>query len=296
MKKLMLSMAFVLGFAVVAQAQCETDKLLEKMLIVQFAEETGVNSYDMAELLSGYAEYRDVMDGLEKNLADAKAALEAAIASGDSSAISAKMDAMMTANKAVFDAKQSAVTEAAAILSPADVAKLSLIVSDLPGAKKALKEKLSSKPPCPCPMAQAACAAAAPEVAAAPAVATATPEEEVMATVNEILDAVRAGDVEKVLGFISEDFYQYEVGDKDAVKEYVNTGKEMGLLDDVPATIQQYDAKVILDDAEVKIEDGEATVYPIDATTNQGSVTVELVFKKEADGKWRVTGGDAYGI
>ena len=295
MKKLVLCMVFVLGFSAVVQAQCETDKLLEKVLIIQFAENCGLDMYDMSDLLSGYADYRSAMDTLEKNLADAKAALEAAVASGDTSSISTKMDAMMDADKAIFDAKQAAVSEAGTLLNPVDAAKLSLIMADLPGAKKALQTSLLPAPPCavaqPAAVAQAE---AAPE--AAPAVSTATPEQEVMAAINELLDAVRAGDVEKVLASISEDFYQPEVGDKESVKDYVKQGKDMGLLDDVPATIEQYEGKVVLDDTEVKIEDGEATVYPIDATSNQGSVTVELVLKKEADGKWRVTGGDAYGF
>lgn len=295
MKKMILCVAFLLGFCVVAQAQCETDKLLEKVLLIQFAEEADIDSYDMSEFLSGYAQYRAAMDGLEKSLADAKAALAAAITSGDSMAISAKMNAMMSADKAVFDAKQSAVSEAGSLLGAASAAKLALVVADLPAAKKALQNSMLPKPVCPVAPASAPAACAAP-TQDAPAVAAADPKEEVMAAVNEILDAVRAGDIEKVLGFVSEDFYQPQVGDKESVKEYVNQGKDMGLLDNVPATIAEYDAKVILDDTEVEVNDGEATVYPIDATSNQGSVTVELILKKEADGKWRITGGDTYGI
>ena len=296
MKKVLVLMVVVLGFSVAVQAQCETDRLLEKVLIIKFAEDCGLDMYDMSELLSGYADYRSTMDALEKNQADAKAALEAALASGDTSSISAKMNAMMAADKAVFDAKQAAVSEASTLLSPADAAKLCLIVADLDGAKKALQASLLPAPPCTAtqPEPVAVKAEDAPEAPAA--VPTATPEEEVMAAVNEILDAVRAGDVDKVLGMISEEFYQPQVGDKESVKDYIQQGKDMGLLDDVPATIEQYEGKVVLDDTEVKIEDGEATVYPIDATSTEGSVTVELVLKKEADGKWRVTSGDAYGF
>ena len=294
MKKLVLCMTFVLGFAVVVQAQCETDKLLEKVLLVQFAEEADIDAYDMAEFLSGYAQYRDAMDAMEKNLADARSGLEAAIAAGDSAAISSKMRAMMAADKAIFDEKQSAVSEASALLDSTAAAKLALIVADLPKAKKALQDSLLPKAPCAVPA--AAVDAPAADVAAVPVAATATPEEEVMAAVNDIIAAIKAGEVEKVLGFISEDFYQPQVGDKEAVKEYAKMGKDMGYLDDVPATIKQYEAELSLEDTEVELKDGEATVYPIDATTNQGSATVELVLKKEADGTWRIIGGDAYGI
>lgn len=299
MKKLALCMALVLGFAVVAQAQCETDKLLEKVLILQFAEEAGVDAYDMADLLSGYAEYRTAMDSLEKAQADAKAALEAAIAAGNSSDISAKMNALMEADKALFDAKQEAVSQASALLSTADVAKLYLIVSDLPAAKKALVASLSPKC-CPMMAAAAPAAAAAAPCAAAPAAVAeapaATPEEEVMATVKEIVATILAGDADKLLGFVSEDFEHPEVGDKEAVKDYVEMGKEMGYLDDFPTWVKENDGEISIEDAEVEIKDGEATVYPIDASASMGAVSVELVLKKDADGKWRVITGDADGI
>jgi len=295
MKKMVLCMTIVLGFAVVAQAQCETDKLLEKVLLVQFMEEANIDSYDMAEFLAGYEEYRATMDMLEKTLADAKAALEAAVAAGDSTSLSSKMRAMMTADKAVFDAKQSALSQASMLLDSAAAAKLALIVADLPNAKKVLQESLADKAPCDAPVPVEAAAEVAAEVAA-PAEVVASPEEEVMAAVNDIIATIKAGDVEKLLGLISEDFYQPQVGDKEAVKEYAKMGKDMGYLDNVPATISQYEAEISLEDTEVELKDGEATVYPIDAVTNQGSATVELVLKKESDGKWRVVGGDAYGI
>ena len=123
-----------------------------------------------------------------------------------------------------------------------------------------------------------------------------SPEEEVMATVKEIVAAVLAGDVEKLLGFVSKDFYHPEVGDLDSVKDYIEMGKEAGYLDDVPALIEEHGGEISLEDAEVEIKDGEASVYPIDAMANEGAVSVELVLKKEDDGKWRVIGGDADGI
>ena len=294
MKKIAVCMALVLGFALVAQAQCANDKLLEKVLILKFADEAGVDAYDMADLLSGYAEYRGQMDSLEKAQADAKAALEAAIAAGNSSDISAKMNALMAADKAIFDARQEAVSQASALLSTANVAKLYLLVSDMPAAKKALRAELCPMG-APCAAAPAPCAAAPAAVAEAPAPA-AKPEDEVMATVKEIVAAILVGDTDKLLTLVSEDFEHPEVGDKEAVKDYVQMGKDMGYLDDVPKLIKENDGKISLEDAEVEIKNGEATVYPIDASASMGAVSVELVLKKEADGKWRVIGGDADGI
>ena len=296
MKKLAVCMMLVLGVAVVAQAQCETDNLLEKVLVIQFAQEAGLETYDMVDLLAGYEQYRDQMDGLEKARADAKAALEAAVAAGASAELSAKADALLDADEAIADAKRAAISEAGSLLSAVDAAKLCLLVSDLPAAKAALKASLAPKPAMPCPMAAAAAAAAPCDAPAAAAAPVATPEEEVMAVINEIIAAVKVGDVEKLLGFVSKDFYHSEVGDIEAVKEYIQMGKDAGYLDDVPAQIEAHDGQISLEDAEVEIKDGEATIYPIDASANEGSITLEVVMKKEDDGKWRIVGGDVFGI
>ncbi|MFA7692331.1 MAG: hypothetical protein GX117_02350 [Candidatus Hydrogenedentes bacterium] len=289
MKKMILAMVLVLGVCGISHAQCETENLLEKVVLIEFADQVGLDQYDMWEFLSGYAEYRDTMDMLEKNLADAKEALQSAIDSGNSGEISTKLRAMLAADKAVFDARHAAINEAGSLLTNEDTAKLALIVVDLPAAKKALQDSLLPR----------RFPAAAPKAAEAveEAAVAADPNEEVLAAVKEIFNALETGNVEKVLELISEDFYQPQVGDKDSVKDYADQGKEMGLLDDVPQTVKDYDAKLVLDDAEIEFDDdGEATVYPIDIATNQGSVTLEFVMKKESDGKWRLVGGDAYGI
>ncbi len=289
MKKMILAMVLVLGVCGISHAQCETENLLEKVVLIEFADQVGLDQYDMWEFLSGYAEYRDTMDMLEKNLADAKEALQSAIDSGNSGEISTKLRAMLAADKAVFDARHAAINEAGSLLTNEDTAKLALIVVDLPAAKKALQDSLLPR----------RFPAAAPKAAEAveEAAVAADPNEEVLAAVKEIFNALETGNVEKVLELISEDFYQPQVGDKDSVKDYADQGIEMGLLDDVPQTVKDYDAKLVLDDAEIEFDDdGEATVYPIDIATNQGSVTLEFVMKKESDGKWRLVGGDAYGI
>ncbi|MGI6138001.1 MAG: hypothetical protein ACOYI9_03115 [Candidatus Hydrogenedentales bacterium] len=289
MKKMILAMVLVLGVCGISHAQCETENLLEKVVLIEFADQVDLHQYDMWEFLSGYAEYRDTMDMLEKNLADAKEALQSAIDSGNSGEISTKLRAMLAADKAVFDARHAAINEAGSLLTNEDTAKLALIVVDLPAAKKALQDSLLPR----------RFPAAAPKAAEAveEAAVAADPNEEVLAAVKEIFNALETGNVEKVLELISEDFYQPQVGDKDSVKDYADQGKEMGLLDDVPQTVKDYDAKLVLDDAEIEFDDdGEATVYPIDIATNQGSVTLEFVMKKESDGKWRLVGGDAYGI
>ncbi len=304
MKRIAVFLVLALGMAFVAQGQSDSDVLLEKLLVLQFTEDAELDAYDLVEFLQGYAEYRVTMDGLEARQAEARSALEAAVASESSADIAAKMRALMAADKAILDAMQAAVSEASAVLSAADVAKLYLMVSNLDAAKQALRAQLAT----PCPTmpcismagadASAVCAAAVAQacpVSAAAAPAT-SPEEEVMAQVKAIVADFLAANVDKMLDYISEDFEHYQVGDKKALADYIEMGKAMGYVDDFPQWVKDNDGEIILDNAEVKIKDGEAAVYPIDAVAAIGSVSVELVFKKDPDGVWRVVTAEVDGI
>jgi hypothetical protein len=291
MKKVAVLLVLVLGIAATAQAQCVSNKLVEQMYLVKIAGEAELDAYDMTELLAGYAEYREMMDGLEAKLTEAKTALDAAIAAGNESDAGTALEALMDANDAVFAAKQEALSEAATLIGDLNAAKLYMVLFSPCKAKKVMLNCLDPQPAAAAPCAVAAAAPAT--CTAAPAV---SPEEEVMTTVKEIVASVLAGDIEKLLGFVSKDFYHPEVGDIDSVNDYIEMGKEAGYLDDVPAVIEEHGGEISLEDAEVEIKDGEASVYPIDAMANEGSVSVELVLKKEDDGKWRVIGGDADGI
>jgi hypothetical protein len=291
MKKVALCLVLVLGIAAAAQAQCVSNKLVEQMYLVKIAGEAELDAYDMAEMMAGYALYRDMMDGLEAEMMSAKAALDAAVAAGDEGAASDALEALMGANEDIFSAKQEAITESATLLGDLHAAKLFTPLFSPCKAKKAMLNSLDPQPVCavaPCAVAAAPCA-----VAATPAM---SPEEEVMAAIKEIVAAVLAGNVDGLLGFVSEEFYHPEVGDLDSVKDYIEMGREAGYLDDVPGLIEEHGGEISLEDAEIEIKDGEASVYPIDAMSNQGAVSVELILKKEADGKWRVIGGDVDGI
>jgi len=272
MKKVTVLLVLVLGIAAGAYAQCASNKLLEQMYLVKIADEAELDAYDMAELLGGYAQYRETMDGLEATLTEAKTALDAAIAAGNEGDAGKALESLMSANEEIFNAKQQAISEAATLLGDLNAAKMYTVLFSPCKAKKDMLNSLD-----PQPSAAAPCAAAAAPSAAAPAM---SPEEEFMATVKEIVAAVLAGDVEKLLGFVSKDFYHPEVGDLDSVKDYIEMGKEAGYLDDVPALIEEHGGEISLEDAEVEIKDGEASVYPIDAMANEGAVSVELVLKK----------------
>lgn len=303
MKKIAVFVLLALGMAFVAQGQQgDSDVLLEKLLVLQFTEEAKLDAYDLAEFLQGYAEYRATMDGLQARQAEARSALEAAIASDNGADIATKMRALMAADKAILDAMQAAVSEASAVLSAADVAKLYLTVSNLDAAKQALRAKLTTPcPAMPCmstavPAAQAISTVpdeAVPPLAVTP---TMTEEEEVMAQVKALLADFMAAKVDKLLDYVSEDFEHHQVGDKKALADYLEMGKAMGYVDEFPQWVKDNDGEISLDNAEVKIKDGKATVYPIDAVAAIGSVSVELVFKKDPDGVWRVITAEVDGI
>jgi len=107
-----------------------------------------------------------------------------------------------------------------------------------------------------------------------------TDQELVAQTVNAWVEAMKAGDVDGVMKTYSESFTHYEWGDKEGLQIFLEDAKDMGYLDDL---------EVAIDELETEIEDGEATVYPIELEGAFGSVTIELVLKKEID-KWLVVG------
>ena len=63
-------------------------------------------------------------------------------------------------------------------------------------------------------------------------------------------------------------------------RAFVEQSIEEGMYEDV---------EVYVEDVDLAIEEGVATVYPIDYTNAQGSVTIELALTKEEAG-WLITG------
>lgn len=120
-----------------------------------------------------------------------------------------------------------------------------------------------------------------------------TDEELIMQTIQKMIDSVLVtGDTEALLSCFSEDFSHYEVPDKATLADYVQMGVDMGYLDQV----KDQNVEIKLDEAKITIDGDTATVYPIDASADMGSVTVELTLKKEADGVWRIITADVEGI
>lgn len=85
---------------------------------------------------------------------------------------------------------------------------------------------------------------------------------------------------------LSEDFRHWAVGGKAGAVNWFESMKS-GLFRDGKPLIE-FD----LDATEVEEDGDTATAYPVDIFTPLGSVALELVAKREADGVWRVVGID----
>jgi len=99
-------------------------------------------------------------------------------------------------------------------------------------------------------------------------------------TVATVKTALEAKDIEMLLTTFSEDFTHPELaGGKEEAREMLQMGVDAGYADD---------GEVSIVDMEItKNDDGTASVYPVDLSGPPGSISVELVMKKEAD-VWRI--------
>ena len=123
-----------------------------------------------------------------------------------------------------------------------------------------------------------------------------TDEELVLQQAQAFAADLVAGNVDKLLGYVSENFTHERVESKEVLANYIEMGKASGRIDDLPEKMKEEEAEVVFDDAEVTITDGTASVYPIEASSMRGSVTAELLFQKDSDGVWRISGLEVEGI
>jgi len=128
--------------------------------------------------------------------------------------------------------------------------------------------------------------AAAAEGAAAAAPAAVDPKEAGAAVVNGFFAAASSEDIEKMMGFFSEDFDHYEYGDKAGVKDFLSQAIDMGYMDGIESKTE---------DAEFEVKGEEMTIYPVDVTGTFGAITFEYSLKKEGD-TWKIIGFDASGL
>jgi hypothetical protein len=123
-----------------------------------------------------------------------------------------------------------------------------------------------------------------------------TPEELVMKQTQGLANDLLAGNADKILDYVSESFSHERVPDKATLAKHLQTAKDTGRVAEFPNMVKEHNAQIELKGAKVTVKDDTATVYPITASANEGSVTVELSFKKDPDKVWRVSSINVEGI
>ena len=108
-------------------------------------------------------------------------------------------------------------------------------------------------------------------------------EEQIRALLGQWKEGILAKDADKIMATYSENFthdgYEYQADNKAALRGFIEGGIDQGTFDDVELSMEYMD---------IVIEDGTATVYPIEYTIWEGTVTIELILAKEQAG-WRIT-------
>ncbi|MCP4643876.1 MAG: nuclear transport factor 2 family protein [bacterium] len=108
-------------------------------------------------------------------------------------------------------------------------------------------------------------------------------DAQIAALLDQWKQAVLQADADKLMTTYSANFahdgYDYDAEDKAALKAYIDGAISEGAFADVDVSVE---------DADVEIEEGVATVYPIDYTIAEGSIMIELTLTKESAG-WLIT-------
>ena len=123
-----------------------------------------------------------------------------------------------------------------------------------------------------------------------------SPEELVMQRTHAFVNDLLAAKADTILDYVSDTFTNEHVADKATLADHLKKAKEKGQVADFPNMIKEHNGQIEMKDAKVKVEKDTATVYPIIASANEGSVTVELIFKKDPDKVWRISAINIEGI
>ncbi len=125
-----------------------------------------------------------------------------------------------------------------------------------------------------------------------------TDEELVMQQTKALAADLLAVKTDTILNYVSEDFTNDRVSSKKEISDQLEKAKSKGKLDEAAQAIKDHDVKIDMTQAKLTMDKkaGTATVYPIDASADVGSVSVELTFKKDPDKVWRVVGINIEGI
>jgi hypothetical protein len=109
-------------------------------------------------------------------------------------------------------------------------------------------------------------------------------EELIASTMADYKAGLEEGDIDKFLATHSDEYDNPEMGDKEALAEFVGGAIEQGFLDDL---------EVGIEDAKTVIEGETATVSPVELEGSFGGMSMEITLKKEGDA-WRVISSEQY--
>lgn len=276
MKRMLVLLGLVALVAPMAQgADLGGAVLVEKVLAMQLAEDLGLADAETVDFMIEFNEYAGTAGALKAE----RGAVAAAVTDGTAGADAvAKLQAI---DEKLAGLSKQAFTDLSAGLDDAQKAKLYLFLADLPVLASQAKGMMMGAAPAtpPCAAAAATCPAAAGAAAAEASAAAKSDEDLIKETLSNLKAAMEALDVDKVMATFSENFNHPEVGGKEEAKYMIEMGVDMGYADD---------GEVNMDDMEIEIKGDEATVYPIEASSPAGSVSVEVVLVKE-DGKWLIS-------
>jgi len=108
-----------------------------------------------------------------------------------------------------------------------------------------------------------------------------TDEEKVAQTVKEWMAATEAHDLDAIMAVVSEDFVGDGGANKEAFQGYIAGLIESGMFDGVEVS----DSRAV-----ITVDGDSAEARHLDLSSYAGAVVVDLTLKRDADGKWRISG------
>ncbi|MHC4467672.1 MAG: YybH family protein [Planctomycetota bacterium] len=110
-------------------------------------------------------------------------------------------------------------------------------------------------------------------------------EDEVLATMQDYVAAMQAGDADAILAFYSEDWGDNDGATKDSLRTGYQSRSDKGKDKDKGGYV---DGGWDLSAAEVIVDGDIVTVKPVAFASSKGSLSNAHRLKKEADGVWRL--------
>jgi len=113
-----------------------------------------------------------------------------------------------------------------------------------------------------------------------------SPEEGAMKTVEAYVKAAETLDIDILMAQVSDQFNHHEVGDKAALRGWIEQYKTEGMLEDIKGNTAE---------AKTEVDGDVVTVYPVEMEGLFGTVTYEFKLKKDGDA-WKIVGFDMTGV